>query len=95
VVSGGFCCPGSPVTHKRSFNQDGTLAFSKSPDGYITYRKYGSVQLVMSIEDADTWITADIPSTPSGYSSSGAEIHRKVNYSVCVRRDGRTLTLNR
>ncbi|MFO0981424.1 MAG: hypothetical protein U1E76_06655, partial [Planctomycetota bacterium] len=76
----------SSETKKRYFNSDGTLAFEKSEAGIITYREYTNGQLTKLIEDADTGQTGagqdfENVSIPTGFSSSGTELHRKTTHT--------------
>ena len=72
---------GSTTTTSVYLNADGTRGFAKSPSGLISYWKYKGGLVIEGVEDADTTKTAggetfDGVTIPSGFSSSGAPLHR-------------------
>src|SRR5262249_2858246 len=74
----------------QHFRTDGTPDFGKAPDGVISYREFTNGQMTKSIRDADTTLTGsgqdfDGISIPSGYSSSGSPIHKKVTTDYDIR----------
>ena len=73
---------GTANTTKVYYNADGTLAFTKDQDAIIGYREYTDGQLTKRILDADT-AHADFTgiTIPTGFASSGTEIHQVTTYS--------------
>lgn len=65
--------PGSASETSTYLKLDRTHAFIKPADANISCRAYdtGMGQVMLSIPDADTASTTDIPSTPSACTTSG------------------------
>lgn len=71
----------SATTQAAHYRLDGLPDFEFSTEGRVTYREYVNGQETITIEDADTSsgdVTVAEPTTPTDYTSSGAELHRKM-----------------
>ncbi len=76
----------SATTKSQYFDKDGSLLWEKAEDAIITYREYTNSQLTKLIRDADTTQTAGGQdfngiTIPTGFSSSGSPVHRKMTYT--------------